>query len=349
LWDRCGSGRQIVAALAEEGQLLPRRGISERRIRWEPPDYGAVHEILTNPNYAGAYAHGRHRQVKTIDAEGRVKISQVKTPIAEWRVLITEHHPGYVTWEQYLATQQRLSANARPTGQGGGAAREGSALLQGLVRCGKCGRKMMVKYSGTNGRTHIYSCDRTYHMQGTAPICQQIGGLRFDQKVVDAFLDAVTPAGVDATAAAVDQLEADHAERRHVQTLAVERAEYEAERRRRQFDACEPENRLVARSLERAYEDALADVERQRLALAELDRHRPAPITEPERLALRRLAGELRRVWNAQSSRDRDRKELLRALLDRSGPEACRTLLGSGDRDRALQAGVEEPDRAAVQ
>ena len=135
LWDRCGSGRQVVAELAAEGQRLPRRRITERRIRWEPPDYGAVHEILTNPSAAGAYAYGRHRTVKTVDADRGVKISQVKTPIAEWRVLITERHSGYVSWEQYLETQQRLLANARPTGQGGGAAREGSALLQGLVRC----------------------------------------------------------------------------------------------------------------------------------------------------------------------------------------------------------------------
>jgi hypothetical protein len=316
LWDRCGSGRQVVAELAEEGQRLPRRKITERRIRWEPPDYGAVHEILTNPNYAGAYAYGRHQQVKTVDAEGRVTISQVKTPIEEWRVLITEHHPGYVSWEQYLATQARLLANARPRGQGGGAAREGSALLQGLVRCGKCGRKMMVKYSGPSGRTHTYLCAHTYYMQATSGICQTIGGLRFDRTVIDAFLEAVTPAGVDATAAAVDQLEADHAERRRLELLAVERVEYEAERRRRQFDACEPENRLVARSLEHAYEQALSDVERQRLALAELERQRPAPLTEPERRALRRLAGELSRVWNAASTSDRDRKQLLRALLD---------------------------------
>lgn len=316
LWDRCGSGRQVVAELAAEGQRLPRRRITERRIRWERPDYGAVHEILTNPNYAGAYAYGRHQQIKTVGADGRVKISRVKTPIEEWRVLITEHHPGYVSWEQYLATQARLLANARPTGEGGGPAREGSALLQGLVRCGKCGRKMMVKYSGTNGRTHTYLCAHTYHMQATSGICQTIGGLRFDRTVVDAFLEAVTPAAVDATATAVDQLEADHAERRRLQFLAVERVEYEAERRRRQFDACEPENRLVARSLERAYEEALTDVERQRLALGELDRHQPAPLTEPERHALRRLAGELSRVWNAPSTTDRDRKQLLRALLD---------------------------------
>jgi len=315
LWNRCGSARQVVAELAREGRLLPRRAINERRVRWVAPDYGSVHDVLTNPAYAGAYAFGRSRQVKTIGPDGNVKVSVVKVPMEQWTVCIPEHHPGYVTWDQYLATQARLRANARPRGEGGGAAREGSALLQGLVRCGKCGRKMMVKYSGPNGRTHTYLCSRTHQMQATRRPCQTIGGLRLDSTVVDAFLAAVNPAAVDATAAAIDQLETEHAERRRLQLLAVERAEFEAERRRRQFDACEPENRLVARTLEGAFEHALAEAEQQRRALADLDRHRPAPLTEPERRALRHLAGELGRVWKAKSTSDRDRKELLRALL----------------------------------
>jgi excisionase family DNA binding protein len=316
LWDRCGSARQVVAELAREGQLLPRRAISERRVRWVAADYGAVHDMLTNPSYAGAYAFGRSRQVKTIGPDGSVKVSVMKVPMAEWKVCIREHHPGYVTWEQYLATQARLRANTRPRGEGGGAAREGSALLQGLLRCGKCGRRMMVSYSGIRGRTHTYLCSRTHQMQATRRPCQTIGGLRLDSTVIDAFLEAVNPAGVDATAAAVDQLEAEHAERRRLKALALERAEFAAERRGRQFDACEPENRLVARTLEDAYEQALAETGQQRRALGELDRHRPAPLTETERRALRRLAGELHRVWSAQSTCDRDRNELLRALLD---------------------------------
>jgi hypothetical protein len=214
---------------------------------------------------------------------------------------------------------------------------------------------MKVKYSGPNGRTHTYLCEGTYQTQATSKICQTIGGPRFDRTVVDAFLDASTPAGVDATAAAVDQLEADHAERRHLQLLAVERAECEAERRRRQFDACEPENRLVARSLERAYEEALADAERQRLALSDLDRHRPAPLTEPERRAMRRLAGELDRIWNAASTTDRDRKELLRALLadvvldvDRERDTASVELIWQGGARTELPVRVKTQHREAV-
>jgi hypothetical protein len=155
VWDRCGSARQVVAELAGEGQLLPRRAVSERRVRWVAPDYGSVRDILTNPSYAGTYAFGRSRQVKTVGRDGVVKSSVVKVAIEEWKVCIPDHHPGFVTWEQYLQTQARLRANARPRGEGGGAAREGSALLQGLLRCGKCGRKMMVSYSGIRGRTHV--------------------------------------------------------------------------------------------------------------------------------------------------------------------------------------------------
>lgn len=198
--------------------------------------------MLTNPAYAGTFAFGRSPQVKTIGADGNVKISEFKVRIGEWRVCIPEHHPGYVTWEQYLATHARLRANTRPRGEGGGAAREGSALLQGLLRCGKCGRKLMVTYSGINERTHTYMCSRTHQMQATRRPCLSIGGLRLDRTVVEAFLQAVTPAGVDATAAAVGQLEADHAGRRRLQALALERASFEAERCRRQFDACEPED-----------------------------------------------------------------------------------------------------------
>ena len=316
LWDRCSSARQIVAELVAEGQRLPRRTVGQRQIRWEPPDFGAVHDFLTNPTYAGTFAFGRSREVKTVGADGQVKVSTVKVPIEEWRVCILDHHPGYVTWDQYLATQQRLRANSLSIGRGGGAAREGSALLQGLVRCGKCGRKMMVHYSGRNGSLHRYSCSRTYLKQGTRRPCQSIGGRRLDSTVVDAFLQAVNPASVQATARAIDQLQAEHEERVRLGQLAVEQGEFEAGRRQRQFDACEPENRLVARTLETALEQALAEADQHRRALEALQRQRPAPLSDAERRALRRLAGNLGSIWNARTTTDQDRKQLLRALLD---------------------------------
>lgn len=315
LWRRCGSARQVVALLGGEGLRLPRRHVGERRVRWEPPSFGAVHDLLTNPAYAGAFVFGRSRQVREVDARGRVRARTELVPMERWSVCLPEHHPGYVSWDDYLATLARLRANVRGSGQGGGAAREGRALLQGIIRCGRCGRRMQVAYSGKDGRHVRYLCGRTHQLQGTARPCQSLGGLRTDRAVAEQFLALVTPAGVEATAHAIGELERQHAERVGQQRLALERAEYQAERALRQFDACEPENRLVARTLERAPEAALASVEHERRAVGAIERSRPEPLTVPERQALSLLARDLPRVWRAPTTTDRERKELLRALV----------------------------------
>jgi DNA invertase Pin-like site-specific DNA recombinase len=315
LWGRLGSARQVVIELVAEGQKLPRRTVGQRRIRWARASYGAVHDFLTNPAYAGAFVFGRKRQEKRLDSEGNVKVHTVEVPMEEWSVCIPDHHPGYVSWDEYLATRERLRANVRPRGEGGGAAREGGALLQGILRCGRCGRRMQVGYAGTDGKVRRYACVRGHVLHATESTCQSLGGGRLDKAVAEAFLEAVTPAGIEATAGAIRELEEQHAERLAGQRLALERAEYEAERARRQFDACEPEHRLVARSLEQDLEQALAAVERERGKLAALEQARPAALTDEEREGLAQLARELPRLWEASSTTARDRKELLRALI----------------------------------
>jgi hypothetical protein len=129
LWRRCASARQVVSELDGERQLLPRRTVGERRVRWEPASFGAVHDLLTNPVYAGAFACGRIRQRKTLDADGQIRTRTELLPISAWRVCLPDHHQGYVSWTDYLATQDRLRANARGRGEGGGAPREGTAGL----------------------------------------------------------------------------------------------------------------------------------------------------------------------------------------------------------------------------
>jgi DNA invertase Pin-like site-specific DNA recombinase len=315
LWQRLGSARQVVRELLAEGQQLPRRRVGERRVRWAPASYVAVHDFLTNPAYAGAFVFGRTRTGKHLDAQGRVRRRTVELPIERWSVCLPEHHPGYVSWEQYLATRERLRSNVRPRGEGGGTAREGSALLQGLLRCGRCGRRMQVAYSGRGGRVPRYACVRAFHLHGAERSCQTLGGTRLDRAVADAFLEAVTPAGVAASASAIAELEAQHEQRLAGQRLVLERAEFEADRARRQFDACEPEHRLVARTLEHRLEQALGVIELERKRLAALERSRPEPLTAEERRALARVARDLPRLWNAQTTTDRDRKELLRTLL----------------------------------
>ncbi len=315
LWRRLGSARQVVMELVAEGQALPRRTVGQRRIRWARASYGAVHDFLTNPAYAGAFVFGRKRREKRVQQDGRVRVRDVEVPIGEWSVCLPEHHPGYVSWDEYLATRGRLRANMTCRGEGGGVAREGAALLQGLVRCGCCGRRMQIAYAGKGGRSHRYACVRGRDLHATGKACQSLGGKRLERAVVACFLDAVTPAGIEATAGAIRELENQHQQRLAGQRLALERAEFEAERAERQFDACEPENRLVARTLERKLEQALAGAERERGKLAATERGRPAPLTDQERAVLARLARDLPRLWDATTTSDRDRKELLRTLV----------------------------------
>jgi len=315
LWRRLGTARQIVGELIADGQKLPRRRTGERRVRWATANYAAVHDFLTNPSYAGAFVFGRTRQERRLDAEGKVKATTIEVPIEEWSVCLPEHHPGYVSWDEYLATRKRLRENVRPRGEGGGAAREGRALLQGLLRCGRCGRKMQVAYSGRDGRRVRYACVRGHIFHGTEGACQTLGGGRLDKEIAAMFLEAVTPAGVAATTGAIAELTEQHDAPLAGQRLALERAQFEADRARRQFDACEPEHRLVARTLERKLEQALAGVEREQRALAALEHARPAPLTDQERRALTRLARDLPKLWAAESTGDRDRKQLLRTLV----------------------------------
>jgi DNA invertase Pin-like site-specific DNA recombinase len=315
LWQRFGSARQVALELIAEEQLLPRRTVGQRRIRWARASYGAVHDFLTNPAYAGTFVFGRKRREKHLDQDGRLRVHDREVPMHEWSVCLPEHHPGYVSWPEYLQTRERLANNVRPRGEGGGAAREGGALLQGLARCGRCGRRMQVGYSGTNGTVPRYLCVRGLILHGTGQSCQSLGGGRLDKAVAKAFLEAVTPAAIGATAGALSELQDQHEQRVVGQRLAVERARFEADRARRQFDACEPEHRLVARTLEAAFEAALAALEREEGKLAALEQARPAPLSDDERAALARLARDLPRIWNAPTTTDRDRKELLRTLL----------------------------------
>jgi hypothetical protein len=166
----------------------------------------------------------------------------------EWHVFLVDHHPGYITFERYEANLAQMRANWSVASDGSGAAREGNALLQGLVRCGRCARKMQVSYSGRS-RVPKYSCTRGQQFYG-APRCQSVGGRRAEQVVLDAAFRALEPASIDATLRAIEDLQATHQASVRSAELELERARYEADRARRQFDECEPENRLVARTLE---------------------------------------------------------------------------------------------------
>src|SRR4051795_11503825 len=232
LWRRLGSARQVVLELVAEGQQLPRRTVGQRRIRWARASYGAVHDFLTNPAYAGAFVFGRTRREKRLDAQGRVQVRDVDVPLEQWSVCLPEHHPGYVSWPEYLQTRERLRSNVRPRGEGGGAAREGAALLQGILRCGRCGRRMQVGYSGTDGKVRRYACVRGHVLHATDQTCQSLGGGRLAHAAAAAFLAAVTTARLAAAARAGRELHDQHDARLAGRRLALERAAFDADRAR---------------------------------------------------------------------------------------------------------------------
>jgi hypothetical protein len=315
-FDELGSARQVMLTMRDDGLLLPRRPTGSRRITWAPATYPAIHDFLTNPNYAGAFVFGRTRTEKRLDGRGKLVVRTRLLPRAEWEVLIPDHHPGYVSWERWEAIQDELRANWRaPRGQGGGAVREGTALLQGLMRCGHCGRMMQTGYSGTKGNCPRYVCGRAKQLYGAEHGCQSLGGRRLEQRVLDELFAVLEPAALAATARALAEAETVAAQRLGAFELAVERARYEADRARRQFEAVEPENRLVARTLEASWEAALSEVRRAEADLTAQRARRPTTLTAEELAWVSRAGADVRAIFGAPTTTHRERKQLLRAIV----------------------------------
>ncbi|HEY2201080.1 MAG TPA: recombinase family protein, partial [Solirubrobacteraceae bacterium] len=311
-FDELSSARQVMLRLLSEGRQLPRGG-SDHKVRWMAATYRVVHTILTNPCYAGVYAYGRKRVQRRV-VDGVVVERMRSAPREEWHTCLIDHHPGFITFERYEANLARLRANSSaPRSDSQGAAREGSALLQGLASCGRCGRRMQVSYSG-GSRVPRYSCVRGQAFYGTER-CQSIGGRRVEQVVLDAVFLALRPAAIDATLRAIEDLTSSHQARVHSAELDLERARYDADRARRKFDGCEPENRLVGRTLESEWERQLHRVREAEHALATVRASRPEPLTEQEIAWCRHAGADLHAVFDAPTTTDRDRKLLLRSMI----------------------------------
>ncbi len=311
-----GSVRKVWLWFRSEGLSFPMRQHMKSEIRWVAPTYTAIHHVLTNPVYAGAYIYGRCRHERYVDEQGRLRRRTRHLPMAEWSVLLREHHPGYIDWATFQANQARIDMNVHPQPhQAGGAVREGAALLQGLATCGKCGRRLHTHYRGRNAAPG-YHCSGKNIVEGRGVYCLNVGGVQIDQAVVDAFLKALTPAAWEATEIAAQQLEADHDAALAQWRLGVERARYEAERAERQYRAVEPENRLVARGLETEWEKRLRDLAGAETELERREQQRPRTLSPEEKKKIHSLGSDLHKVWTAPTTTDRDRKELLRALLE---------------------------------
>jgi len=313
-----GSARQVWLWMRREGVQFPLRRFPGSEIQWVTPAYHQVHSVLSNPVYAGAYTFGKTRSERYIDEHGHPRKRQRHLPREEWDVLIWDHHPGFIDKATFERNQQRLASNTRPRAhEPGGAVREGQALLQGIAVCGQCGRKLMVHYQGKRGRkSPAYHCPGSELTEGRGKWCLRVGGMKIDETVSGALIQALTPAGVKAALHAAELLEADHDAALAQWRLQVERARYEADRAERRYRQVEPEHRLVARGLERDWERALSALAEAEAELGVREQQRPRTLTTEEREQLLALGSDLGRVWSAPSTTDRDRKQLLRCLVE---------------------------------
>jgi hypothetical protein len=266
--------------------------------------------------YAGAYTYGKTKYERYLDEHGAVRKRTRHLPMEQWSVLLQNDHPGFIDWATFQANQARLDANIRPMPhRAGGAVREGSALLQGLATCGHCGRRLHVHYRGRNS-VPGYHCAGKDLVAGRGVYCLNVGGIVIEQAVANAFLEAITPAAIEAMRLSVQQLQSNHDAALSQWRLEVERARYEAERAERCYRTVEPENRLAARGLETEWEKRLRDLTAAEIELRRREQQRPCTISPEQLKTIERLGSDIRQVWNATTTTDRDRKELLRTLLD---------------------------------
>jgi DNA invertase Pin-like site-specific DNA recombinase len=311
-----GSARQVFLWYCQERVPLPhvKPGTGGKEVVWRIPVYNHIIHILKNPSYAGTFVHGRS-QTRTVIRDGRArKSSGHAVPMEEWKVVIHDHHRGYISWDEFVVNRKTLRGNMGMRSVSGGAAKSGPALLAGLLRCARCGRKLHVAYSGSGGRVPRYGC-RGGHISHGKEKCISVGGLRVDQAVAAQVLDAVRPLGVEAAVEAVALADNADKEKRKALELALAKAGYEADRARRQYDAVDPLNRLVASELEARWNAALTQVGELEMRLRE-EAHCQAELSAFERERLLDLGADLPALWNHPQASPALKKRVLRTVLE---------------------------------
>jgi DNA invertase Pin-like site-specific DNA recombinase len=313
-----GIVRAVVRDLKRQGLELPIRVTAREAygsLIWKVPTLSAVIRILHNPAYAGAYVYGRSEYFSERRSPKTGKASAHLRDVAQWPVRISEHHPAYISWEEFVNNQEHLRQNwGREEYQG--VPREGRALLQGMVYCGVCGRKMSVQNRAVKeSRSPSYVCARGYQ-DGEEKTCQCMTSRPIDAAVVEAFLAAVSPISIRVATQVMKQVEGDLTRQRRQRELQLEQARYEARLAQRQYDAVDPSNRLVAGELERRWNEKLERVAQLERAFAHAEREAEWNLTAEERTAIRELSRDLPAIWSAETTTNQERKQLLRMAIE---------------------------------
>jgi DNA invertase Pin-like site-specific DNA recombinase len=314
-FERRGSVHGVLRYLVEHGLRLPYRlasGVRKGELEWRRPNRVTLSNLLHNPIYAGAYVYGRRPTDARRKLPGRPATGRVQATPEQWQVLLKDRLPAYIDWAQYERNRRQLAANAA---QALGVVRCGPSLLSGLLICGRCGRRMATQYTN-NGTGLRYVCARQM-MDYAEPLCQSLTGTMLDAAIGRLVLEALQPAALEISLQVAADLAAERA-REHAQwQQRLERAASTAQRAERQYQAVEPENRLVARTLERQWEEALAA---QAALAVDYERFRtsaPNPLSEAERTAIRRLAADIPALWEAPTTTAAERQAIVRQLIER--------------------------------
>jgi DNA invertase Pin-like site-specific DNA recombinase len=320
LFQESGSAYGVVQRFAQDGLRFPKRaygGAWNGKLIWGRLSHERVLGLLRNPSYAGTYVFGRNQYAKTITSDGEVRKTVRAVPMPDWRVHLRQHHEGYIKEEEFDQNQQRLAHN-RTNGEGtglSGPAREGLAVLQGLLLCGACGRALTIRYQGNGGIYPIYHCTWRRREGLAAKGCVTVRTDLLDDAICEEVFKALKPAELQLALAALNEFEQrDQAIMRQWQ-MRIERAEYECALAERRYAEVDPANRLVAASLERHWNDALLHVDEVKAEASAFQSRRARVVTPEQKAKVLALARDLPRVWRAASTQSKDRKRMLRLLI----------------------------------
>jgi len=315
-FDRQGSLHGLLRYLVHHGIRLPVRphyGPNRGQLEWHRPHRETLQNMLHHPVYAGYYRHGHRALDPRRKVAGRPGTGRTIHKPEDCLVLLEKRCPAYITPQRFWANQERLAAN-RARAEAAGTVRQGPSLLGGILRCGRCGQRMMVAYSGRASRLR-YSCGRAM-VEYAEPLCQGLAGRVLDDLVAAQVLAALEPAALELSLAAADDVQQERARLHQNWQQQQERARYQAERARRQYDAVEPENRLVVRELERRWEEALKEQRRLEEEYARFARNQPEGLSASEREHIRALAQDLPALWHAPGTTAADRQRIIRLLVE---------------------------------
>ena len=309
-----GSARGVGRYFRAHQLRLPVRGPGNNEARWVLPKPNNFQSVLHNPIYAGAYTFGR-RETKVVMRDGHVVRSSVRRAAEEWRVCLQDHHPAYISWEEFMGNQRTLrdGSTRRGSDRRGGAPREGAALLQGIALCGRCGHRMHPVYPSDH--PYRYACESPI-TQGTGDrACWSVSAASIDAKLAELFLAAVRPPEIELALAVTKETERQADAVTKQWQLALDRAQYEARLAERRYKAVDPDNRVIARTLEREWNDKLVELERLQQEYEAARRERRVDLTDEDRATILALSKDLPRVWRAPTTTANDRKNLVRLLI----------------------------------